>query len=132
MKLKTFNQNNLPVAPKGKPVIRLSLPSGLITFSPKAGEILNLTQHSHVELCQNEDVPSDWYLHVTNAPPGFPIRRKDAKTGYNFNCTSVVRKFFGEIKFEGKACSYPISQTPEVVNGEKYFYILIKNPINEK
>lgn len=68
MKLKTFNQKNLPVAPKGKPVVRLSLPSGLITFSPKAGEILNLTQHSHVELCQNEDVPSDWYLHVTNAP----------------------------------------------------------------
>lgn len=71
MKLKTFNQSNLPVVAKGKPTIRLSLPSGLITISPVAGEILGLTKNSHVEFCQNEDTPSDWYLHVTNAPPDF-------------------------------------------------------------
>lgn len=132
MKLKTFNQSNLPVVAKGKPTIRLSLPSGLITISPVAGEILGLTKNSHVEFCQNEDTPSDWYLHVTNAPPGFPLRQKNAGAGYCFNCTSIVKRFFGEIKFEGKSCSFTISRTPENVSEEKYWYIVTKNPINAK
>lgn len=132
MKLKIFNQNNLPVIAKGKPTIRLSLPSGLVTISPAAGEVLGLTDRSHVELCQNEEAPYDWYIHVIKSPPGFPLRRKAPGSGFCFNCTSIVKRFFGEINFQGSACSFLVSKTPENVSGEKYWYIITKNPINAK
>ena len=76
MKLRKFNQSNLPVVSKGKPTIRLSLSSGLISISPVAGEILGLTKKSHVEFCQNEETPSDWYLHITNAPRDFLFAKR--------------------------------------------------------
>ncbi len=105
MKLKTFNQSNLPVVAKGKPTIRLSLPSGLITISPVAGEILGLTKNSHVEFCQNEDTPSDWYLHVTNAPPRISSPAKERRCRLllqlYLDCKEVFRrnKIRGEILF---------------------------------
>lgn len=132
MKLKAFNQDNQPVVIKGKPYIRLSLSSGLAVISQSAGKIIGLTEDSGIELCQNQDVPTDWYLHVTKSPPGFPVRRKDQKSPYCFNNTSVIKKLFGELKFEGKSCSFPVSGTPEIVDGEEYFFIISRQPFNIK
>ena len=65
MKLKTFNQSNLPIVSRGKPTIRFSKSAGLVSISQQAATNLGLTKGMRIELCQNEDVPTDWYIHVT-------------------------------------------------------------------
>lgn len=131
MKLKAFNQSNLPVMPTGKPTIRFSKSAGLITFSKQAGINLKFTDDTRVELCQNEDVPTDWYVHITTSKSGFAMRRKDDSSSYTFNATPLVRKVLETVKIE-KAASFIISGEPEVIDGEKYYYIITGNPIAVK
>lgn len=131
MKLKTFNQSNLPTNPVGKPTIRFSMPSGLVTFSGIAGVNLGLTKETRVELCQNEDVPEDWYVHLTEDESGFALRNRDNDKNFTFNAVAMVKKVLTSVGVE-KAASFIISNNPEEISGEKYYYIITKNPIGSR
>lgn len=117
--------------PTGKPTIRFSKSAGLITFSKQAGINLGLTDKTRVELCQNEEEPTDWYIHITTSQSAFELRRKDDAVNYTFNATPLVRKVLETLKIE-HAASFIISGEPHIIGSEKYFYIITGNPIGAK
>ena len=131
MKLKAFNQLNSSTVRIGKPTIRFSKSAGLITFSRQAAMDMGLEDGTRIELCQNEDAPTDWYIHVTDNESGFELRNEKDTGRRAFNCTAIVKRVLGSLNIDTGA-SFVISKEPEVIDGEKYYFIITRNPIAGK
>lgn len=131
MKLKAFNQENIPVIRTGKPTIRFFATAGLISISKAAALLMNLKEGSLIELCQNEDEPTDWYIHKTEEQSGFTLRGKTSSFCLTFNSTPLVVKVLSTLNIE-KGASFLISKKPVIIDSEEYWYMITGNPMNVK
>lgn len=68
---------------------------------------------------------------ISTLPPpsdGFMLRKKDDTSNFTFNAVAMVRTVLDSLGIE-KGASFIISNNPEEINGEKFYYIITKNPI---
>lgn len=128
MKLKFFNASNLPSIMKGVPQVRISK-AGAFSFNIPAGQILGLTKESRIELAQDEENPSDWYLIVRTSDnnDAFPVRvykeYKDHST-YMFSNSTMAKTFMEAIKADSKTAALNISIHSIDVEGMQLFPVI--------
>ncbi len=83
MKLKIFDQSNLPVINVGKPSIHLNK-TGAFTINQVAAGLLGIKSGACVKLAQDESTPGDWYIFLAPGSDGFPVRAKSKKRRLHF------------------------------------------------
>ena len=109
MKLKEF----IPTQNK-KASISLSKSKGVVRISSLLAELAGAKEGTHVQVFQDEEEPSDWYLKF-NAPQGHLLRKKSSRGGgYIFNCKSLIDaiKFSVDNK-QGKRWCIPVATEPD-------------------
>ena len=75
MELKKYNQTNCPnnpISASASPLVRISV-KGRISLNKGLSQALNLKDGDRVELGQDKQYPSDWYIIVSNDKNGFKL-----------------------------------------------------------
>ena len=92
MKLTTFNQTTMPnySSRNGQATIGMNFKTGLFNFSKEAVTVLKLNNGTNVQLHQDEEEPSDWYIEVVEEG-GFVVRHDKDKEVVFFNNTATAR-----------------------------------------
>lgn len=126
MKLKTFNQANLPKADRCSTKLYINSKTGLFHFNRSASEKLGLTSGDTVEFHQDEDEPSDWY--ISKSKSGFLIRNKakgdDATSGTMFNNSALANLIFSTIDAPALMGSCLIGAEPQKEGNVEYWPII--------
>lgn len=115
MKLKTYNQQTLPVRTATRsPFIRIGY-DGTWNFSSGAVALLGLEEGRHVLLHQDEENPRDWYISVA-ATGGYPLRKqvkKDRTCVYQMNQKRLLSLLMASLGLEGekyRSVYFPLSK----------------------
>jgi len=129
MKLKVYSAENSMNVITGKAMIRINRKAGLFTFSKAAKEMIDLKLNDKVLIAQDEENPTDFYIHETASPSGFPLRAKTDDYGLSFNCSKLANTILPRADI--KAVSYLVSAGHNI-DGLIYHPIITVNPLNEK
>ena len=62
--------------------------NGHFSLSQRVGRRLGLSDGSRIELLQDEQYPSDWYIRKTSAKEGFQLHQ-DGRGALVFDCSSL-------------------------------------------
>lgn len=124
MKIKRYNRENTGGLRSGKPTLSIHR-IGIITISKQLAEDLKIKEGSFVELLQDEDRPTDWYLIINSSDNGFEVRRKKATT-YTlvFNSKHVVREMLKSVALE-KSARFLVSISETELEPDLYAYAII-------
>jgi hypothetical protein len=137
MKFKEFNSSNSTMLAPGEATIRINSKAGILSFSKEASRILQFNSTTKVVMLQDEDLPSDWYVKITEAENGFPLRKKDEKTEYCFNSTPLCKAVLASLKTDKttpvyKAAGFKISKQSVEFEGETYWPIITIHPLTPR
>lgn len=127
MELIVYNQTNAAYCCRSKPTIRFQR-IGTIHISKSIAEQLQITDKSRLSFCQDKKSPGDWYL-IVGDEDGFKIR-KTASNSLVLNCSAVVNRVFSSLGLI-KACSFPVSSEPTIIDNKAYYPIITKHKIKE-
>lgn len=127
MKLKSFNQANAKQHRAGVPSVRLNAKSGTITFSSAFSDATGIKAGCHIEISQDEERPTDWYVHLSPNPDAFVVRQKDkVYSPITIQSTTLVRGVFTSLNESEESVSYRMSIIPLEVDGMKLYAIITK------
>ncbi len=130
MKLKTFNLTTLNALSTGRPTIRFTR-HGTVTISGKAAEIMKLAEGDKIEFCQSTEDQSDWYIHKTLMEDGFILRKFKDGLGLMFCSSKLSVMVLDSVDATDKSVGFVVSGTPEVLDGENYYFIITRNQIKK-
>lgn len=137
MKFKEFNSSNSTMLAPGEATIRINSKAGILSFSKEASKMLQFNSTTKVVMLQDEDIPTDWYVKITKAENGFPLRKKDEKIEYCFNSTPLAKAILASLKTDKdtpvyKAAGFKISKMAVEFKGEAYWPIITVNPLTPR
>lgn len=125
MKLKVYNQQNSKNSITGKPTVRIHRPSGIMSFSKAACQLIGVASGDKIVIVQDEDEPADFFIHKTNHPDGFTLRAKADNAGASFNCSKIAALLTPGLT----AVAYPVSGA-QVIDGMSYHLIVTSKHLN--
>lgn len=129
MNLKKYNETTIAKIGRGKPSISFSINNGVISISRAAATLMNLKKGDRIEFFQNEKEPEDWYIRVSTGEHGFIVH--DGKCGnLMFRNKKMAYIVLSSLKLT-RTSRFIISAEPEDIAGEKYYFILTRNPLNK-
>lgn len=114
-------KKQIRVAAKSKAAITMSK-NGLITISKKAAEAIGFKEGDGIEIFQDIDAPTDWYIRPGD---GLKLRLYNQK-GFVTNCSSVVSDFFECFPEHATAKSVRFLLSTEPIAGGYYAIITRK------
>lgn len=123
MKLKTFNLSTLSQVSTGRSTIRFTR-QGTVTISGKAAEIMELAEGDKIEFCQSMEDHRDWYIHKTLREDGFILRKFKDGLGLMFSSSKLSAMVLDSVDATDKSVGFVVSGTPEVLDGENYYFII--------
>lgn len=130
MKLKTFNLTTLNALSTGRSKIRFTR-QGTVTISGKAAEIMHLAEGDKIEFCQSMEDHRDWYIHKTLREDGFILRKFKDGLGLLFRSSKLSAMVLDSVDATDKSVGFVVSGTPEVLDGENYYFIITRNQIKK-
>ncbi len=133
MKLKFFNPENLPISTKGKPAVYINAKAGMFHISAIAAEKMGLKEGDSVELSQDEENTSDWYL--SKSKKGFALRNKmkgSAEQGLIFNNVTLAKMIFESVEYDQKSGRCLFGAEPVTVKSVDYWPIITASLLTEK
>lgn len=126
MKLKTFNEDNLPKVDRSSPKVYLNSKTGIIHFNRAASARIGFVAGDGVEFHQDEEEPSDWY--VTKSKVGFKLRNKgkedDDSLGVTFNSSSLARLIIESVTDKVQMGSCGVAAEPNKVGKVEYWPLI--------
>jgi hypothetical protein len=121
MKLKKFNRKDCSGRMPGQPQIRINH-AGMIMLNKRFVEKANLKPGDKVNIYQDEDKPTDWYLKSTDEDQG--VQMRDYKGGLVFNASVIARRIMESVNITEKSVVFKMGTEPE--NG--YYAIITRAP----
>ncbi|MEL7600607.1 MAG: hypothetical protein AAGU18_10995 [Proteiniphilum sp.] len=130
MKLKTFNRTTFKSLSTGRATIRFTR-QGTISISGKAAEKMNLAEGDKIEFCQSMEDYRDWYIHKTQREDGFILRKFKDGLGLMFSSSKLSSMVLDSVDATDKSVAFVVSGTPEVIDGENYYFIITRTQIKK-
>lgn len=133
MKLKSFNQENLPTSSKSKPGIYINSKAGMFHISATAAEKLGLKDGDSIELHQDEENERDWYL--SKSKKGFALRNKKKDSdefGLIFNNVSLAKLIFESLGYQAQTGRCLFGAEPTVIKSVAYWPVITANLFKSK
>lgn len=136
MAFKKFDSKTLPAVRNGAAIIHF-YKDGLIGFSPRAAEILNLNENNAVSFFQDEDEPTLWYVakETEENNTGYVVRKMNDNTPKRlvFNNKSLFHEISVALKHDtNNSFNIQMGSSPEVECEGLDCYELIKGTIKIK
>ena len=128
MKLKTFNLTTLNSLSTRRATIRFTR-SGTVSISGKAAEKMDLAEGDKIEFCQSMEDTRDWYIHKTPREDGFYVRKMKGGLGLMFSSSKLSAMVLDSVDATDKSVGFVVSGTPEVLDGENYYFIITRTQI---
>jgi len=135
MAFKKFDSQTLPAARNGAAIISFNK-EGLISFTQRAVEILNLNENNSVSFFQDEDEPNLWYVakETEENNTGYVVRKmNDNPKILGFNNRSLFYEISVSLKLDTKNSFHiQMGSSPEVECEGLDCYELINGTIKIK
>ena len=91
MKLKEYNRANIVKGSKSQsPFITIRQRNGVFTISKEAAKQIGIVGGGMVQLVQDEEEPTAWYIEKVDKD-GFNVRNYKDDHSLCFNCSALVR-----------------------------------------
>ncbi len=126
MKLKKMEFTVAHMKKGAAPAIRVTK-GGVFSFNKGLSEHLKLNAGTGVDFFQDEEVPRDWYIKLSEKSQN-KVRRKEPSKGYLFNNAGLAGAFLTSIDAIDDSKSFKVATVPEKVGKEFYYAILIGLP----
>lgn len=133
MKLKFFTPDNLPVSTKGKPAIYINAKVGMLHISSIAADKIGLKEGDFIELSQDEESLSDWYLSKSKS--GFALRNKkkgSSEQGLIFNNVALAKMIFESVEYNSNSGRCLFGAEPVKVKSVEFWPIITASLLTEK
>lgn len=130
MKLRKLNQENVSgrSVQQGIPAVTFSK-SGSVFFSRAIEKRLLLKEGTRVNLHQDMEHPSDWYIEITDDNDGFELKRYSDHLA--FNRITIVRNVWKSTGTQGTV-RFPVKTKPFMYKGTAIYQVITgKNPVEE-
>lgn len=117
MKKKVFNQQSIVGTRPTGLFIRMNPRSGAITFSKDLAAKLELTKKdAGIQIIQDEERPSDWYIELSTSPEAFKTRSKFKNISALIQSCYLVRQVLTSCDLDTTR-SYKFLVAPDPVDG---------------
>jgi hypothetical protein len=114
MRFKVYNSSNISSGRKGESYIRLNRKSGSISLSKEAWAAIGIKEG--VEVLQDEDHPTDWYIRASEAEDAIKTRLAKNNSTRMFNAVGIVRaveESLNHLDLNGKvSIKIPVAKDP--------------------
>lgn len=131
MKLKEYNLKTIQLQKPRLPYVRLNSKSGCFFISSEALLLLNKEHkawQTKVEVLQDEDRKTDWYLVETTNENGFLLKTKDKfRSGLFFINKQLIAKIFSDCGITENSVQMLVSKEPILHDGRKLLAIITKS-----
>lgn len=127
MKRKIWNQTSIPNTRPTGLYISVNPKSGGMSFSKDLTEKLQ-QMGGGINLIQDEDRPTDWYIEVSKDTEAFQIRVKPETTSGIIQSTHLVRELLTTCGLEKKSYRFMVAAEPI----EKNLYAILTKSANHR
>lgn len=106
LNLKIYDTTNSKVRSGGKATIHIS-PKGAISLSGGAVKRMDLKILSRIEIAQDQNRPTDWYIRSSSERHAFPLRQNKGSKSRIFNNSYLAKKILESVGLN-ESFSFPI------------------------
>jgi hypothetical protein len=132
MKLTIYNKKNSIISRSNQhPSISINQ-KGHIVFNKESISLIELKDGDLLELCQNEDEKTDFYLSKTDSQDGFKLTNKKSGKYDQFMIATGSAGKLMLVPYGCKRANFKISSEPEVIDGRKFYYIISASIFNKR
>lgn len=126
MKLKTYNPQTMPQRVNHRAAMSMNSKTGYVRFNISACMELGLTEKTPVEICQDEEKPSELYVCISGT--GYDLRsdsKKDRSVfGLMFQNKILVKTLFRSLGITDEFVRITIGSEPDIINKVKYWPLI--------
>jgi hypothetical protein len=130
MKLKAFNRSNIksPVGNRNKrATVSVNGKTGLIGFSKRAAQAMELKPGSGVVFFQDEESGADWFVKCSEDAEAIVLRENDSSSMFLFNSSVLAQSILNAAQCRERYvfCVFPIQEKAMKIEGEDGYHLII-------